>query len=230
MEKYINNKMTKYLFFLAIILILPGCPKIFIPSGESPYELPEDSEPPYDTPYDTSYETPAQEDYETGQHDTEKHEIEEYDITDAPPRKPPQIGSQRHDSRDDTRKDKGNDKKNVKPQQHSYMLAGVVRLMDKAKQQMSLGYFDKAFATTERALRIDSSNANLWSLLAEIQLRRGNVSQAVQLSKKSNLFAKGDRALQAKNWRIIAEALHRTGSVAEAEKAYIKANELEAQK
>ncbi|MCP4105073.1 MAG: hypothetical protein GY749_05990 [Desulfobacteraceae bacterium] len=219
MGKYINrNIMAKYLFFLAIILILPGCPpKTYIPTGERPYELPEDSE----LPYDTSDETPGRED------DTEEHEIEEYDLADAPPRKPPQIGSQRDDA---TGNDKGDDKKDIKPQQHSYMLAGVVRLIDRAKQQMTLRYYDQAFATTERALRIDSSNAGLWSLLAEIQLRRGNVSQAVQLSKKSNLFAKGNRALQSKNWKIIAEALHRTGAIEEAEKAYIKANELESQK
>ncbi|QTA91448.1 tetratricopeptide repeat protein [Desulfonema magnum] len=103
----------------------------------------------------------------------------------------------------------------------------VARLTDRAKGQMKAGNLDHAFATTERAIRIDSSDPHLWNLLAQIQLKRGNVHQAEQLARKSNLLAKDDKSLQAENWRIIAKALRQKGSVQEAEKAERRAKELD---
>jgi tetratricopeptide (TPR) repeat protein len=105
--------------------------------------------------------------------------------------------------------------------------SAVRRLEDKATQQLSLGQFDEAFATAERALRMDASNPELWNLLARIQLGRGNADQAEQLARKSNLLAKGDRHLQAKNWKLIAEALRRKGASVQAEEALLRAEELE---
>ncbi len=103
----------------------------------------------------------------------------------------------------------------------------VVHLASRTKEHIASGEFDQAFATAERAVRIDPSNPEVWNLLAEVQLKRGNISQAEQLARKSNLLASGDSALQAKNWRIISDALGRRGQTGEADEARRKAEELE---
>lgn len=103
----------------------------------------------------------------------------------------------------------------------------VVHLMSRTKELIRSGELDQAFAAAERAVRIDPSNPEVWNLLAEVQLKRGNVSQAEHLARKSNLLASGDSVLQAKNWRIIADVLRRRGQTGEADEARRKAEELE---
>jgi Flp pilus assembly protein TadD len=108
-----------------------------------------------------------------------------------------------------------------------YLLAAVSSLENQSEQLLAQGRTDQAFATAERAIRMDPTNAKLWNLLARIQLERGNYSQAEQLSRKSNFLAKNDKRLQAKNWRIIVKALQENGRTSEAERALQKALELE---
>ncbi len=108
-----------------------------------------------------------------------------------------------------------------------YLLAVVSSLENQSEQLLAQGKTDQAFATAERAIRMDPANAKLWNLLARIQLNRGNFTQAEQLSKKSNLLAKSDKHLQADNWRIIVKALREKGQTSEAEKAMQKVMELE---
>ncbi len=103
----------------------------------------------------------------------------------------------------------------------------VASLTDKAKGQIKAGNLDHAFATTERPSELTRQIRALWNLLAQIQLRRGNVHQAEQLARKSNLLSKGDKSLQAENWRIIAKSLRQKGSAQEAEKAELRAKDLE---
>jgi tetratricopeptide (TPR) repeat protein len=109
----------------------------------------------------------------------------------------------------------------------NYLLAAVSSLENQSEQLLAQGKTDQAFATAERAIRIDPTNANLWNLLARIQLDRGNYSQAEQLSRKSNVLAKNDKRLQAENWRIIVKALREKGQTREAERALQKVMELE---
>ncbi|NJL58890.1 MAG: tetratricopeptide repeat protein [Desulfobacteraceae bacterium] len=94
---------------------------------------------------------------------------------------------------------------------------------------MEKGQFNDAFATAERGISIDSSDALLWNLMAQIRLKQDNYMQAEQLAKKSNLLTK-DRSLQAKNWRIISEALRGKGAASESKKALFKALELETER
>ena len=106
------------------------------------------------------------------------------------------------------------------PQPSVYHSHGIVlELTAKARRQMKSGEPDHAFSTLERALKIDPSDPVPWNMLAGIQLKRGNMEQAEQLAKKSNLLAKGDKSLRSKNWRIIAEALEKKGLAKEAEAA-----------
>lgn len=105
----------------------------------------------------------------------------------------------------------------------------VKSLMAEAREKMGKGQMNEAFATAERGIAIDSSDALLWNLMAEIRLKQDNYAQAEQLAKKSNLLTK-DRSIQAKNWRLISEALRGKGSNAEAKKALFKALELETER
>jgi hypothetical protein len=108
-----------------------------------------------------------------------------------------------------------------------YLLAAVTPLADQASRQLANGELDSAQTTAERAVRIDPNNADLWHLMGKIQLARENFSQAEQLARKSNLLAKGNTDLQARNWRIIAESLRRRNNNAAAEAAMEKARALE---
>lgn len=118
--------------------------------------------------------------------------------------------------------------KEALPDSDDSLLAAVTPLARQASDYLSDGQFDKAAATLERALRISPNSAELWSLMAEIQLAEGNWNQAEQLAAKSNLLAGNKPHLKAKNLRIAAEALERKNMPEEAEQALQKARNLEA--
>ncbi|MFP4350598.1 MAG: tetratricopeptide repeat protein, partial [Desulfococcaceae bacterium] len=100
-------------------------------------------------------------------------------------------------------------------------------LAEQAEAELSTGQVDRAFSTAERAIRIDPNNPKLWNLLARIQMERSNFAQAEQLARKSNLLSRGDRALQARNWRIISDSFQERGETEAAKAALRKAWELE---
>lgn len=105
----------------------------------------------------------------------------------------------------------------------------IGRLMKRAASEMAAGNYDSALVAAERALRLNPSDAAIWSRMAEIRLRLGDFGQAEQLAEKSNLMAKTDDALRAKNWRIISEALRAGGEIEKAEKAAEMAEKIEAE-
>jgi len=141
----------------------------------------------------------------------ETPEIDPSAMPQKSPPSPPRIGSDTHSA-------------SVSPD--NYLLAAVTSLKKESEQLLAQGRTDHAFATAERAIRMDPTNAGLWNLMARIQVERGNYLQAEQLSRKSNLLAKNDRRLQAENWRIIAWALREKGQTTEAEKALQKVRDL----
>lgn len=103
------------------------------------------------------------------------------------------------------------------PQPSSYRSHGtVLELTAKARRQIKAGELEHAFSTLERAIKIDPSDPVPWNMLAGIQLKRGNMDQAEQLARKSNLLAKNDKILSTRNWLIIAEALEQKGLTKEA--------------
>ncbi len=113
------------------------------------------------------------------------------------------------------------------PPSDDHLIAAVSSLAEQAEGQLSTGQLDRAFTTAERAIRIDQNNPELWNLLARIQMERSNFAQAEQLARKSNLLSRGDRALQARNWRIISESFQERGETEAAKAALRKARELE---
>ena len=112
-------------------------------------------------------------------------------------------------------------------EEDSHLLVAVSPLAVQAEQQMERGELDQAFATAERAVRIDPGNAKMWNLMARIQFKKENYPQAEQLARKSNLLAGNDTALQAVNWKIIAAVLSKNGQEDEARRALQKAEDLE---
>ncbi len=102
----------------------------------------------------------------------------------------------------------------------------VVALLDQADGYHRSGDSNNEAATVERALRIDPQNAGLWSRLAAIRLDQGRPQQAEQLALKSNALAGADRALQARNWRLVARARWSQNDSAGARAAEQKASDL----
>ncbi|MDG4555404.1 MAG: tetratricopeptide repeat protein [Candidatus Competibacter sp.] len=102
----------------------------------------------------------------------------------------------------------------------------VVALLDSADKYVRSKQLDKAGAALERALRIEPRNAGIWYDLAQIRLHQGEYQQAESLASKSNNLASGNRALQARNWKLIAVARKATGNTAGAEEAEAQASQL----
>ncbi|MEJ2060137.1 MAG: tetratricopeptide repeat protein [Gammaproteobacteria bacterium] len=105
----------------------------------------------------------------------------------------------------------------------------VVALLNEAERQSLAGQYDEAATNVERALRIAPRDANLWHELAKLRLQQGQLQQAEALAHRSNSLAGQDRALQARNWALIAQARAKRGLNAQAEAARRKARELGAQ-
>jgi hypothetical protein len=104
--------------------------------------------------------------------------------------------------------------------------SAVVALLDSAGEQVRSGRLDASAATLERALRIEPQNAHIWSQLADVRLKQERFEQAEGLASRSNNLAAGDRMLQARNWRIIAESRRLRGDAAGARAAAAQAQQL----
>ena len=99
----------------------------------------------------------------------------------------------------------------------------VVALLDSADKYVKSNQLDKAGAALERALRVEPRNAGIWHDLAQIRLHQGQYQQAESLASKSNNLAGSNRALQTRNWKVIASARKAVGNSAGAEEAEARA-------
>lgn len=102
---------------------------------------------------------------------------------------------------------------------NGHLMAAVSPLREQAQEQMNRGEYDRALATVERAIRIDSTNPELWQLMAQVQLGRGEYDQAEQLARKSNLLAGNNDSLRSENWTLIADSYSARGERKRAEDA-----------
>lgn len=120
------------------------------------------------------------------------------------------------------------DRPPTQPSQPRARKPAAVALAGQADAELSAGKPDSAASLLERALRIDSRDALLWQQLASVRLAQKRPAQAESLLQKSNALAAGDRQLQARNWRTIAEARKVQGNASGATDARRRAAELEA--
>ena len=88
----------------------------------------------------------------------------------------------------------------------------IIALTKKAEEQIRSNELAAAFATLEQGIRIDPQDPFLWHVMAKVQLLQGNLHQAQDLAKKSNLLAGRYPFLQKKNREILARALGTSGS------------------
>jgi len=102
----------------------------------------------------------------------------------------------------------------------------ALALLERARRAARQGDLAVAEAQLERALRIEPRNAVLWHYMAKLRLHQGRLEQAAGLAAKSNSLDRGNRQLQADNWRIIAHARYQRGDRAGALAAQQKAEEL----
>ena len=102
----------------------------------------------------------------------------------------------------------------------------VAALLESADKHVKNNQLDKAGAALERALRVEPRNAGIWHDLAQIRLHQGQYQQAESLAGKSNNLASGNRALQSRNWKVIASARKASGNPAGAEEAEAQAAQL----
>ncbi len=102
----------------------------------------------------------------------------------------------------------------------------VAALLESADKHVKNNQLDKAGAALERALRIEPRNAGIWHDLAQIRLHQGQYAQAESLASKSANLAGSNRALQARNWKVIASARKAAGNRSGAEEAEARAVQL----
>ena len=79
-------------------------------------------------------------------------------------------------------------------------------LLKRAQALANAGKSAEAAAILERAIRIEPRNPWLWHRLAVLRLQEGQHSLAIELAKKSNVLARGNRRLVAGNWLLVGKA------------------------
>jgi predicted Zn-dependent protease len=95
----------------------------------------------------------------------------------------------------------------------------VVSLMDQARAEAAAGRMDSAAASMERAIRLEPKNARLWQELARLRLTQRDYAQAEHVAMRSNTFTRGNYAMRAENWQIIAQSREARGDLAGARSA-----------
>ena len=90
--------------------------------------------------------------------------------------------------------------------------SAVVALINRADTLIKDSRWPEASSLIERAIRIDSYQADSWTRMAIIYLGKNNPDQAIQMANKSNSLAKQNKPLQAWNWSLISRAYTLAGN------------------
>jgi len=93
----------------------------------------------------------------------------------------------------------------ILPVADSHNLPDVIKTLIKQSDEQYLNLnLPGSLATLERAVRINPRQAEVWSRMAQVYLKQGNLEQAKQHAKRSNSVLKNNTQLKAFNDRIIA--------------------------
>ena len=101
----------------------------------------------------------------------------------------------------------------------------IVALLNSASSHATVGQYDAASVSVERALQIEPDNAQVWHRLAKIRLAQGQLEEAASLAVRSNTLAGNNRVLLAENWRLIGIVRDRSGDAPGAKAAILRADE-----
>ncbi|MCK5396285.1 MAG: hypothetical protein KAJ32_09845 [Gammaproteobacteria bacterium] len=97
----------------------------------------------------------------------------------------------------------------------------INKLLGEVDGLIEANSLDAAEDKLERVLRIKSGYAPAWSRLSWMALETNSPKRAVQMAKRSNSFAHGNRELQSLNWSFIRDASQALND----EQAYIRAGQ-----
>jgi len=100
-------------------------------------------------------------------------------------------------------------------------------LTDQAELLAAEGNLEQAIATTERVLRLEPQNPDVWYRLAKLHIQKGDFASAEEYAMRTLKFARDRRDMQAKAWRLIERARFMVGNMAGARHAAERAEKLE---
>lgn len=103
--------------------------------------------------------------------------------------------------------------------------SAVVELTTQASQAEADGNLNQAAILLERAMRIQPRDPELLQQMAEVQLRRGEYSQAVSFATRSHDVGPRVGELCARNWRTMSVAYDRLGETSQARSAENRAQQ-----
>ncbi|WP_108123965.1 tetratricopeptide repeat protein [Saccharospirillum mangrovi] len=101
----------------------------------------------------------------------------------------------------------------------------VDQLRSEALAAQAAGDWDKAAGLLERALRLDSRDADLYAEIAEVRLGQGRFSDAEQIALRGLTVNTGNRERSARLWHAIAQARSGQGNLEGARQARAQACE-----
>ena len=109
--------------------------------------------------------------------------------------------------------------------QHSIGNAAVVAMWERAEAARLTGDLDGAVSQLERAIRIDPTDAVIWSRMAQLRLEQNNYVSAENIATKSNQLNGGENTvLEYRNWLIMHRARQANGDLTGAQDALQRAN------
>ncbi len=92
----------------------------------------------------------------------------------------------------------------------------TLALLNQSERAAASGELDEAIAYAERAVRIDSRRADLWTGLARLELANEDPNTAIRYARKALSLAGSRADWQRDAWLVIADAKDALGESAEA--------------
>jgi tetratricopeptide (TPR) repeat protein len=97
------------------------------------------------------------------------------------------------------------------PRQPARTEAPTLALLRQSERSADGGDLQSAIAYVERAIRLDSRDADLWLRLAELQLAADRPATAEQLAQKGIALAGDARTTRRRGWLLVADAREAQG-------------------
>lgn len=100
----------------------------------------------------------------------------------------------------------------------------VMSLLENARNDAASGYYSRAEASLERALRIEPGNAYLWFELGQAALLQGDLREAENFALRADSLAGHNPSLKEDIWRLVAQSRAERGDDDGAQEAVHRAN------
>lgn len=110
--------------------------------------------------------------------------------------------------------------------QTSNLPPAVAILIKQADLKIEQKQWSSAISMIERALRISSRQAEVWTRMAIAHLGNDNAEQAIHMAKRSNGYAGNDFKLKSYNWLLMSRAYYKLNQLNAAEAAAFKSKKL----